>query len=1023
MPYILHFFLLVSTTLLCCSSSKNVFADNVANFQYELALSFSLENNQLTGTAKIEVPPSYPLTISLARLVVTGALIQPLNETEKEIKPSGDLLHLDPSDQHRTLYISYQRDVKNEPTNLISPEGISLTDSWYPEPSAPYIYTVSARLPRDFSAISQSDHFPLTKKDNITSAHSEVRTSSISFTAGPYVVDKLKVRENLYVYSMFFKEDQELAAGYLEAAAAYIKKYETDIAPFPYNHYVIVANRLPTGYGMGSYTLLGQMVLRLPFIKSTSLGHEVVHSWFGNAVEVDYQNGNWCEGLTAFLADHSYRAASGQGREDRKESLTKYQSYVHSGATHPFTLKDFKSASHNQPMADYKRTVGYNGGAFFFHELREYLGESSFNEGIREFYTTNKDTAATWKDLQVSFEKVSGQNLESFFVNKLNMPEAPEIWAEDIQVDSRNGIHLNFTLKQQAAAPLPLLIPVHIKTMSGIHKVVQKLTTSSRQVSIALADFPLEFTLDPEYTLLRKLSSKEWVPVWSTFLGAEKKLIIIESEAARAKYQPFLDALRHYPAKIVRADEVTNQQLSQNSLLFLGANQNPCRSLFGQISHQDNSVTVDTRKNPLNLEEVAVVISDTTSDMGISVARRLQHYGKYSYLEFESNKRPKTALKASVNGISYQVENLPMGGSTKELSSFTSIIEELLTKRVIYIGETHNSLADHQLQLRVIEALFHKDPNLAIGMEMFPSSSQASLDEYTQAGSLMDEKIFLKKSDYFEVWRYDYRLFRNIMNFAKANSLPVRGLNLNRLIVSEVYNLGHTDGLSDAIKKSLVVDRNLDLPGYQERLSSVHSAHISGNHGKGTSSGFIQAQALWDETMAANIADFLQSHPDHRMVVIAGTQHTRKDSGIPPRVAARIDVEQASLLNIYEDSNSRNLHETSDYFFLAENTSLPESPKIGIVLSPTADDSPYKGLVIDQLSPHGKAKAAGLKEADILIRINDTRVYDMADLRIAMIDAKEGDMAEVEVLRGKLEKKSHVIQVELTTPNTGIGHP
>jgi serine protease Do len=92
-------------------------------------------------------------------------------------------------------------------------------------------------------------------------------------------------------------------------------------------------------------------------------------------------------------------------------------------------------------------------------------------------------------------------------------------------------------------------------------------------------------------------------------------------------------------------------------------------------------------------------------------------------------------------------------------------------------------------------------------------------------------------------------------------------------------------------------------------------------------------------------------------------------------------------------------------------------------LSPTADDSPYKGLVIDQLSPHGKAKAAGLKEADILIRINDTRVYDMADLRIAMIDAKEGDMAEVEVLRGKLEKKSHVIQVELTTPNTGIGHP
>ncbi|WP_169309095.1 ChaN family lipoprotein [Desulforhopalus sp. IMCC35007] len=995
----------------------------MANFQYNLALSFSLENNRLTGTAKIEIPPKYPLTVSLARLAITGALIQSPNETEKEIKPLDDLLHFDPSDQHRTLYISYQRDVKNEPGNLVSPEGISLTDSWYPEPSVPYIYTVSARLPRDFSAISQSDHFPLTKKENITTAHSVAPTSSISFTAGPYVVDKLRVRDNLYVYSMFFREDQELAMGYLEAAAAYIKRYENDIAPFPYNHYVIVANRLPTGYGMGSYTLLGQMVLRLPFIKSTSLGHEIVHSWFGNAVEVDYQNGNWCEGLTAFLADHSYRAASGQGREDRKESLTKYQSYVHAGATHPFALKDFKSASHNQPMADYKRTVGYNGGAFFFHELREYLGELTFNEGVREFYITNKDTAATWKDLQLSFEKVSGKNLESFFVSKLNMVEAPEIWAEDIQIDSRNGIHLNFTLRQQAKEPLPLLIPVHIKTMSGIHKIVQTLTTSSRQVSIALADLPLALTLDPEYTLLRKLSSKEWTPVWSTFLGAEKKLIIVESEAAKVKYQPFLDALRPYPAKIVRADEITNQQLSESSLLFLGANQHPCRSLFGKISHKENTVTVDIRKNPLNPEAVAVVISDTTNDLGSSVARKLQHYGKYSYLEFESNKRPETVIKESVNGISYQLENLPMGGSTKELSSFTSIIEELLTKRVIYIGETHNSLADHQLQLRVIEALFHKDPNLAIGMEMFPTSSQQSLDEYTQAGSLMDEKTFLKKSDYFEVWRYDYRLFRNIMNFAKAHGLPVRGLNLDRQIVSEVYSLGHTDGLSDEIKESLVVDRNLDLPGYQERLSSVHDAHISGNHGKGTSSGFIQAQALWDETMAANIAEFLQAHSDYRMVVIAGTQHTRKDSGIPPRVAARIDVQQASLLNIYDDSNSRNLLQTSDYFFLAENISLPESPKIGIVLSSTADDSQYKGLVIDQISPHGKAKAAGLKEADILIRINDSPVYDMADLRIAMIDAQEGDMAEVEVLRGKSEKKSHVIKVELTTPGTGTSPP
>ena len=32
---------------------------------------------------------------------------------------------------------------------------------------------------------------------------------------------------------------------------------------------------------MPSYTLLGQTVLRLPFMVKTSLGHEIAHNWWG----------------------------------------------------------------------------------------------------------------------------------------------------------------------------------------------------------------------------------------------------------------------------------------------------------------------------------------------------------------------------------------------------------------------------------------------------------------------------------------------------------------------------------------------------------------------------------------------------------------------------------------------------------------------------------------------------------------------------------------------------------------------
>ncbi len=63
---------------------------------------------------------------------------------------------------------------------------------------------------------------------------------------------------------------------------------------------------------MPTYTLLGQDIVRLPFIVETSLGHEILHQWFGNLVYIDYEKGNWAEGLTTYLADHLYEEQKGR---------------------------------------------------------------------------------------------------------------------------------------------------------------------------------------------------------------------------------------------------------------------------------------------------------------------------------------------------------------------------------------------------------------------------------------------------------------------------------------------------------------------------------------------------------------------------------------------------------------------------------------------------------------------------------------------------------------------------------------
>ena len=40
---------------------------------------------------------------------------------------------------------------------------------------------------------------------------------------------------------------------------------------------------------------------------------------------VDYAGGNWCEGLTAYLADHLLQEQQGQGAEYRRDTLQKYR--------------------------------------------------------------------------------------------------------------------------------------------------------------------------------------------------------------------------------------------------------------------------------------------------------------------------------------------------------------------------------------------------------------------------------------------------------------------------------------------------------------------------------------------------------------------------------------------------------------------------------------------------------------------------------------------------------------------------
>lgn len=997
-----------------------------AQVDYLLDIKFNTDTQSMEGVATVTFPAGEAWNLDTHGLQIHA--ISTREEGKQAVAlpvPAGENISMYASkfSQQVTVHYSLQTAPQNF-NNRISTDAIVLSSSWHPVPDRAMFFSLTAHLPSGFKGISESDIIDSKQENGILHTSFSQAVQTIHLAAGPYQVRQQQIRDGLSLSTWFFAEDAELSRDYLDAAQTYILRYEREIGPFPYQHYAIVANRLPTGYGMPTFTLLGQMVLRLPFIKETSLGHEILHSWFGNSIEIHEKSGNWCEGLTSYLADFSYATEKGEGAAHRKNSLLNYQSYVHPDSV--IAMKSFRSASHSQPMAKAIRAVGYNRSSMFFHQLRGLLGPEDFTRGIRLFASTHEGTSASWDDIQTAFETVSKRDLTVFFKEQLTRTDLPSLTAKDIHTENRQDTSiLSFTLLQKSEQPYSLQVPIQVQTIAGTQTFSRTITTQATPISITLDQPPLSFTIDPEYDIFRILDIHEQPPVWSRFLGSEHKLLVTDPKDS-ANFAPFLQWAKRQSWATISSEKVTNLQLAEHAILFTNSDNAAYKSLFGNSTQEKTGFSLQVKNNPLNEKEVMVLLSSSDAGETGAALRKLSHYGKYSSLAFAKGRTFEKAITTSENGLKYVLAPLPKGGSTSPIQSFDQIITELATKQVIYLGETHDSLADHLLQLRIIQALQKKGLDLTLAMEMFPVSSQQALDQYILEKST-DEATFLRNSHWFDVWRYDWRLFRPIFNFCRSTNIPVHGINVDRKIVSTVFGSGHTDDLSAEQQDTIAQQRDLSLDGYVDRLRTVHGLHNQSPHGKDKGlAGFVQSQAIWDESMAENIVHILQEHPSTTVVVIAGSQHTRKDSGIPPRVFRRKNVQQATVINLYADNAPTDPSIEADYFFMVPPSFLPPQGKIGVMLSPEKDENEIEFLRISDLSHAGKAKDAGIQKDDIILSINGEKVKNMEDIGILMMNSRAGDKLQMTVNRmqeGADEPKEVKIEVELSDLSKPAGHP
>ncbi|MCH7930271.1 MAG: M1 family peptidase [Proteobacteria bacterium] len=520
---------------------------------------------------------------------------------------------------------------------VVGPEGSYLPGGagWYPDfGDRPFTYDLTIDVPEEQRAVAPGR----LASEEVADGRYRARfvfdrpAEDIALMAGPYeVTERFHGETRLRTY--FHPEIADLADAYLKKSAEYLELYEGSIGDYPFSAFHVVSSPLPVGLGFPGLTYMGTRVLRLPFIRDTSLGHEVLHNWWGNGVTIDYATGNWAEGLTTFMADHAFAERRGEAREMRLRWLRDFAALP---AMRDRPVRDFRGRSHGA-----SQVTGYHKPAMLFVMLRDEIGAGAFDTAIRAFWQNHRFRRASWDDLRGAFEEASGRDLGGFFAQWLRRTGAPSIGLRSVTAEpAGDGYRVSFTLIQDSPA-YALSVPVTIETESGDREHRVALPDRIERFTLTVDAKPRALEIDADARLFRRLAPDE-VPVIlrHAMLARDTALVIAADAPATAA------AARALAERLVEGRIATTNLLPGPPgapVLVIGATPEVAALLDAAGLGAAPAAVAgrgDARVWTARLatgQPMVVVEADDGAALE-RLARPLPHYGAKSYLVFEGGK-------------------------------------------------------------------------------------------------------------------------------------------------------------------------------------------------------------------------------------------------------------------------------------------------------------------------------------------------------------------------------------------------
>ncbi|MDH5682165.1 MAG: M1 family aminopeptidase [Spirochaetota bacterium] len=538
-----HILLLISLIIVqSCHEDKGALIDGQNPYpekiHYNISLNYSPQKKEIHGVTHIKIPVTKKQNFIInLKSSLNMKQIKVNNRKLSFIKDKKRVTHLqnyaiqipDGVTQPYLLSIEYSGHFQTE-KNLRSQGGKDKTDSilvesqtgWHPSISWPLaVYRIQIRLPEAYHAVTEGK----LRLETLKGAVREVVYSidkpvpGANLIIGKYQVNSTRFR-GLLLRTYFSKMNESLSDSYIEHSKRYIDLYEKMIGKYPFSKFFVVETNQPVGYGMSSFTTIGGGVIRLPFIVRTSLGHEVLHNWWGNSVYVSESGGNWCEGLTSYLADHYYLEQRGsiEVTRYRRNVIKTFSHHVKENTGFPlekFTHRYDKMSS----------SIGYGKAMMLFHQLRLLLGDKLFFSGLKYLYQTWKFRYLSWSDIERHFETLYQKDLSWFFKQWLRRKGAPTLRLGKVTYSENSG-NLVLNLIQEGAK-YRLLVPILIETGNGTIRKRIVLSKQKQSFAIPVKSRPVKVIIDPDYDIFRRILPGEVSPSLSQVFGDSSEKILL----------------------------------------------------------------------------------------------------------------------------------------------------------------------------------------------------------------------------------------------------------------------------------------------------------------------------------------------------------------------------------------------------------------------------------------------------------------------------------------------------------------